>query len=65
MSKINYYHKKDKDKNEVKSLQGFLIILIVSAVIVLGVFKGLEIGSQKLGTYLYSETAGIFLALNR
>jgi hypothetical protein len=48
-------------KITINSIRSFLVILLVSQVINLGVFKGLELGSQKLGTYIYSITAQPFL----
>jgi len=52
-------------KITINSVRSFLIILLVAQTINLGVFKGLELGSQKLGQYVYSITAQPFLALNR
>lgn len=52
-------------KTNGKQIRGFLLILLVAQIINLGLFKGLEIGSNKLAKYIYSQTAEPFLALNR
>lgn len=49
-------------KIQSKKIRNFLIILLIAQTLNLGIFEGLKITSEKLGTFIYSITAQPFLA---